>query len=39
MTMKFRPQPQQDAPVERRSPLISSDLGDSRLFPGWGPRV
>ena len=40
MVPRFRLEPRQiDVPVEYRRPLMPSDLADSRLFPGWGPRV
>jgi len=40
MTANYCPQPpQEDIPVEPRRPLIASVLMDSRLFPGWGPRI
>jgi hypothetical protein len=40
MATTFRPEPRQvDLPVEHRRPLMPSELADSRLFPGWGPRV
>jgi hypothetical protein len=40
MATKFRPISRQaDVPVEQWRPLMPSGLPDSRMFPGWGPRV
>jgi hypothetical protein len=40
MVAKFRPEPPQiDVPLEPRRPLIPSAVADSRIFPGWGPRI
>jgi len=39
MAAMFLPQtPQVDVPVRHRRPMMPSELADSRLFPGWGPR-
>lgn len=40
MTKQFGSHGRQiDAPADHPRPLIPSKLTDSRLFPGWGPRV
>lgn len=40
MDVNFRSKPRQiDLPAEYRRPLIPPELSDSRIFPGWGPRV
>jgi hypothetical protein len=40
MLLKYRSQtPSLDVPEEPRRPLITSVAADSRLFPGWGPRI
>lgn len=39
MKAKYRPRPSTDVPSEERHSLIPSERADSRLFPGWGPRI
>jgi len=44
MTTIFQPQDHSqdhsiEAPADRRLVPMLSSLADSRLFPGWGPRV